>query len=326
MIALNSIKTGIIGCGGIAKLHLTHMAAMENVEISALAAGNSQRLAEAGEIAPSARQYRDWKEMLAEESLDALLVCVTPDRHEGIEQAAAQKGIHLYVEKPLELEEARAQAIADAIRSAGILCSVGYQERYSPAMDAVRAALQMGKIGGIGHIIGRWIGDMPGVAWWRSKATSGGQIVEQSTHIFDALRFLFGEVSSVRCRALPGKFPASVSDVERGSCAELTFQNGMLATVLTGCYLSDSVSDVGFTVYGESGRIEYEWGRAASIIRKSGEETTAAGNTHRASLEAFFQAIDQNDPTLIRSPYDDALKSFQLTLAADRAMISEGQR
>ena len=322
---VEKVRTGIVGCGGIAATHVENMLTMEDVEISALAAGNLARRQALGQRVPAARQYGDWREMLEQEELDALLVCVTPDRHEGIEQAAAARGIHLYVEKPLELDIERAEAIGRAVEKAGVLCSVGYQERYCPALSQVKEALAQGRLGALGHVYGRWIGGLPASAWWRRKASSGGQVVEQCTHIFDALRFLLGEASAVRCRPVGDPFPPETADVERASCAEVAFASGLSAVILTGCYLGpQGLPDVGFTLHGEKGRVEYRWGQEALFLTRESRQTVPAPHTHRQALEAFFRAVRENNPAYIRSPYRDALRSFRLTLAANESMAAGG--
>ena len=315
---MHTTRVGIVGCGYFGNFHLDILNKMEQVEVCALAAGNTQRLVETGKKAPGARLYADHHEMLDREQLDALFVCVTPARHDDIERYAAQKGVHLYVEKPIGLSMDEVSATADAIERAGILCSVGYQERYSCGMDAVKALLAKTQAG---LVAGRWVGGMPAPLWWRQKDQSGGQIVEQCTHIFDALRFLFGEAQSIYTAAQKGLVTGVPSyDVEDCSTSTVLFQSGVTACVQTGCYCK-STFEAGFDIYLPDEKIEYVWGQC--MRRRAGNHVDTLpfeAEPHAEAVRAFINAVQHRDAAPIRSSYRDAAKTLALTLSANESM------
>ena len=111
---------------------------------------------------------------------------------------AAERGIHVFVEKPMTVCMEQAHTIADAIDKAGIVSAVGFQDRYLDIIDNLRTLLEGKKVG---LFTGAWVGGMPTVPWWRVKAESGGQIVEQTIHLYDLARLLFGEVDTVYAAA-----------------------------------------------------------------------------------------------------------------------------
>src|SRR5262249_39514136 len=175
------------------------------------------------------RAYNDFRPMLDREELEAVYVVVPPHAHTGAEILAAQKGCALFVEKPIANSLETAQEIAAAIDQAGIVNSVGYHMRYQESTDRAREALQDKTIG---MLIGYWMGGMPGVAWWRRLEESGGQFVEQTTHIFDLARYLAGDVTEVYANATV----RALQDVERFNvtdvgAANLKFKSGAIGTI-----------------------------------------------------------------------------------------------
>ncbi|MEG1426606.1 MAG: Gfo/Idh/MocA family oxidoreductase, partial [Oscillospiraceae bacterium] len=194
MPKIKILRIGIIGCGWFGNFHIDNLLKMENVEIVALYNRGIERLEKTGKKVPKARMYQDIEKMLSKEKLDAAIISLTPDAHADIEERCCKKGIHMYVEKPVEISLAAALKKSEAVKFSNVITAVGYQERYSPVLDLVKEIIAKEPVG---LVYGSWIGGMPGPKWWRTKEESGGQIVEQTTHIVDMLRYLFGEVKSV---------------------------------------------------------------------------------------------------------------------------------
>ena len=125
--------------------------------------------------------------MFDKEDLDAGYICTPPFAHGDQELAACERQIPIFVEKPIATQMETADQINRAIQENGIIASVGYPWRYQDNADHARSVSAGQKIVGA---LGYWMGGMPGVAWWRVREQSGGQHVEQTTHIFDLCRYL----------------------------------------------------------------------------------------------------------------------------------------
>ena len=298
---------------------------MDNVEIVALVSSNKSKLVATGKKAPGAKLYSSYIDMFqSPEELQAVFICVPPDSHENIEFLAAEKGIHLYVEKPIALSLQRAQEVEHAINKAGIITSVGYHERYSETIENIKKYISTRQTG---LVTGKWLGDIPGAPWWRRKERSGGQLVEQSTHIFDLLRYFFGEAESVYSRAVTG----IINDVpnynlEDASSTIITFKNGVSASVLTGCYFDQGLiqNGSGIQIYCKDSVIEYDWMKEVRYISNGIVETASApDNSHYKAASTFIQAIQTKNVNLIKSTYSDSIKTLALTLAANDSMISK---
>ena len=311
---MEMIRVGMVGLGWAGMKHLAALASLEGVEIAGLA-GTAK--ADAMALAGNAPHFGTAKEMIERVQMDAIFLCVTPERHEGLEQLCAQKGIHMYIEKPIEVDYARACAIDEAIALSDVLVSVGYQERYHPGIARAREFLSGRRIR---LIHGQWIGHVVGAQWWRTKARSGGQIIEQSTHIFDIIRYLSGDGRVVSAQAFTGVAPGSLAnDVEPASIATLLMDNGAIGEVTTGCFLDEKMGgDIGLSLWCDDGRVEFDWvgGEVRLICGDTIENIVAPGGQHAAAVSAFIEAVRTNDGAGILSPYADALKSFAMTVDA----------
>ena len=175
-----------------------------------------------------------------------------------------------------------------------------------------------------GLVVGKWIYSVPDLAWWRTRARSGGQLVEQCTHVFDLFRYLFGEPASIYTVGRKGlNPPLPEADTEDCSSSIVTFKNGQMATILAGCYLDTSraVGDIGFDIYLEDAKIEYGFFTGARYIDQNGtREVPFEPVYHKLAMEAFVEAVRQHDQSLVKSSYGDAVKTLAFTLGANRSL------
>src|SRR5436190_15151604 len=189
-----TIRVAVIGAGGIAGRHIANLDAFPGVRlvgvadpIPGAAAGHARRVA-------GARAFADWREMLDRVDPDALLICVPPFAHGEPELNAIERGLPFFVEKPIAADLETAERVAAAITRSQLVTAVGYHWRY---LDTTERAAELLSSNPAQLAIGYWWDSTPPRAWWVRQATSGGQLVEQSTHIVDVARQLVGEIESV---------------------------------------------------------------------------------------------------------------------------------
>lgn len=321
---MDKVKIGFIGCGGIANYHVNHLLEMDDVEIVAVADPIEERRVAMSQKVGGARIYPTYKELYdVEDALDAVYVCIPPDQHTDTETRAIEKGFNIFVEKPMALSMEKANEVKDAIDKAGIVSAVGFQDRYLDIIEKAKTYLE-GR--SVGIVYGSWIGGIPGVPWWKDKKQSGGQIVEQNIHLFDMLRYLFGEadmVYSCAGRGIVKDIPGY--NVEDYSSTTMTFKNGVIATLFTGCYLGDDAPSKGngLRIMCNDSRVEYDLRHAVRFIKRYHmEEYITAQDQGMRADRIFIDAVKAKDPNMVRSPYADAVKSLQLTLAANQSIDS----
>ena len=175
----------------------------------------------------------------------------------------------------------------------------------------------------VGLILGSWVGGVPGVPWWRKYSTSGGQIVEQNIHLFDMLRYLIGEPEKVYCAAGKGIVTGIDGyDVDDYSSTVITFKNGIVANLFTGCFIGDGPGMVnGLTFVARDARIEYELRHSVKLITKNEtKEQRRAVDQGITEDRTFINAIKTKDQLIVRSPYADAVKTLQFVLACNKSI------
>jgi predicted dehydrogenase len=308
------VRVGFVGAGGIANVHMNALQELDDVQIVAVADVDRGR-AESVASRFVAKAYSDYRKMLSEEKLDALYVCVPPFAHEEQELIAANRGIHLFVEKPVALTLDKAREIRSAIIENKIISAVGYHWRYQSSTQRAKEILDGRKIG---MVLGYWMGGFPQMAWWRRLEQSGGQMVEQTTHIFDLARYLCGEVSEVYAafanrdsREIP-RF--NVYDV---GTATLKFTNGIVGTISNTCMLTVPYT-VGLHVIARDLVLEIH-GDLKVIEPGHTEIFTGGVNAIHEENKAFIEAIRTGDSSGIRSTYEDAVKTLAVTLACNES-------
>lgn len=314
-----SVRIGFFGCGGIANAHFNALARIPEAKPVAFCDIDASR-AESAAQRFGGKAYTDWKQMLENEQLDALYVCVPPHAHVGAEEAAAEKGIHLFVEKPVARTLEKAKAIEQAIAKNGVISSVGYHFRYM-ATTAKAHELLEGRT--VGMVTGWWMGGMPGVAWWRVMEQSGGQFVEQTTHIVDLARYLVGDIVEVYALMTNRRLDKEVENYsvyDVGTVA-VKFANGVIGAIHNTCLLNLGWR-VGLDIVTPDIVIETDWGSVKAT--EPGKVTTyhLSSDPYLEENKTFIQAIVTGDRSKIRSTYADAVKSLAVTLAANESVVT----
>jgi len=318
-------KVAFIGAGGIAGAHMPNVADREDTQITAICDIVEDRAKAAAEKF-GATPYTDYRAMLDAEDLDAAYVCIIPSAHGTIELDLTQRGIPFCVEKPVNLDLAGSVKVAKAVCEAGLVTCVGYQVRYAPQ---VAKAAQFVRAHGASLVEGWFVGGMPGTPWWRVKAQSGGQAVEQTTHIYDLARCVVGEVESVCAYGSTGAMTDIENyDIEDASVALLRFAGGAVGHICSGCTLTDGgAPHTGLRIDGRAYTVELHY-TSLKISSADGveeeEHPGALGPAMRDLDHTFLTAAETGDGSKILSSYEDGMKSAAVSLAVNRSMETGG--
>ncbi len=303
-------RIGFIGAGGIAHRHFGVLEQFEDVAIVAVADVDAGRAAEAAERF-GARAFADVEAMLDAVEVDALYICVPPFAHGAPERAAIARRLPFFVEKPVALDLATAQDIADAVAVAGLVTAVGYHWRYLDTVDEVRGLLAHNPAR---LMSGYWLDSTPPPVWWWHEDQSGGQMVEQTTHLLDLARYLGGEVT--RAYGLAGhtdrpEFPGL--DVPTVSTASLLFRSGAIANFASTCLLGWN-HRVGLHLFGDRLAVELTDHDLMVDVGRGRPVRGAEGDPVWREDRDFIDAV-QGKENRIRCPYPDALATLRLALA-----------
>ncbi len=262
-----------------------------------------------------AKGYDNLEDMLDAIHLDAVYICVPPMAHGEIELALIKRGIPFFVEKPLSQGNEIPLKILMGIQQKSLLTSVGYHYRYSDSIAHLKRVLNDQNIG---IVLGQYMASMPKVPWWRNQSSSGGQFVEQTTHIVDLLRYICGEVDEVY--SLFGSQILSTQDesvtVADVGTVTMKLRNGIVANISNTCILPENVGKSGITLFTDQGMLDWSSKRLELTIKGGTSEYIDTVNPYLTENEVFIHAVRTGDPSGILSDYEDAYKTHKVTSAA----------
>ena len=303
----------------------SHMRALQRAEAVRLVAFCDRDGEAAGSAAKDygGKAYTSFDTMLAKERFDALWVCLPPFAHGGEEIRAAERGIHLYVEKPVGLNLSAAKEVASAIRKAGVISSVGYQIRYCPHVSKARRLLRGRRIN---MVMGRYLCDMRGRAasWWHTMAKSGGQMVEQATHAVDLMRYLAGDIRRVYATCSLREAAALEGwNVPDHCAATVDFVRGAIGSVHSSASFSIGW-DSGVRIIGADFEMDCTFDSLTVVDGAGTTPYKSDDDPLPLAHKAFLQSITKGRPLGIRSRYADGVKTLAVTLAANES-AAEGR-
>ncbi len=314
------MRIAFIGTGGIARSHADGLAKREDTAFVGAYDAFAER-AQAFVARYKGEAYTDLGEMLDRSKPDAAWVCMPPHVHGPAEMALIERRIPFLVEKPVSVSIDTARRILEQVERARVLAAAGYMNRYRRSINRARE-ITASDPAVLVH--GGWIGGTPGVPWWRVKAESGGQIVEQTTHTFDIVRYVVGEPESVFAQGTRGFVKDMPNyDVEDASSVVIQFANGAVGNLMSCCANRSGGGGTHLTIACVNHMMVFTGWEHAAVIHKSRiEQEHIAGEPNVFELEdgAFIEAVKTGNAGLVKSPYSDAVKTLAFCLAANKSL------
>jgi predicted dehydrogenase len=312
---MEQARIGFIGAGGIAGRHIGNLRGFHDAKIVALADPLLERALSLSRQCSGATAYDDYREMLDSETLDGVYICTPPFAHGDIEQAVISRGHHFFVEKPLATDLPTAEGIASAAHEKNLITAVGYHWRYLDTVNEARDRLS----GNPARLaLGYWIDGTPPPRWWIRNDESGGQMIEQTTHIFDLARYLVGDVRAVFGAGAHVERPAfPEEDIFNVTTATLYFESGALGNISSTCLLNWP-HRIGLHLFSEGMVIELT---EHEIMIDVGHGRPVR---HRGADPFVLEDRDFVDAVLgrenhIRTSYHEALETHRLTVSATQS-------
>ncbi|WP_093212742.1 Gfo/Idh/MocA family protein [Sediminibacillus albus] len=309
------MKIGLIGTGGFSRMHAGLLKQIEGVQIASICGSSSAKAENMAAGCKGAAAFGNVKKMLEAVKLDAVYICVPPMAHGDIEKELIQWDIPFFVEKPLGNDYELPRQLAAMIEEKSLITSVGYQFRYMQSVYQLKKLLKDHKVG---LVTGNWGGSMPQVHWWRDQTQSGGQFIEQTTHLVDLLRYLLGEIREVHAvygeQIIKEKYEGvTVADI---GTVSMKMENGIVANLTNTCILPEGVGNIELVFYTDQGIIK--WSPKQLKIITAGEEKTHYydDSGYLEQSKTFLQAVQTGNRAGILAGYADAAKTQKATCAA----------
>lgn len=316
------MRIGIVGTGWVTKLHLAALKQIEQVQVVAIA-GRNQACARELAAPFGATTYESYLPMLERESLDAVFILLPPHLHGDLERACAEHVGAVLLEKPIGLALDEVQQINQHFQRAGTLVSVGYQNRYRASVQQARDSFT--EDSPVIMANGWWITEMPPPPWWRRIEQSGGQFVEQCTHLVDLSRYLIGEITEVSAYRTSG-FMTEVPDfnVDDAMVVNVRFASGALGSFCTGCFpaAGNDAFGISLNLSSRQHHVVFDsWDFSGTLHDGSGSPKVlpATSDPFLLQNQAFIDTVARKQPSGILSSYTDAMQTLAVTLAANES-------
>ena len=228
-----TVHVGLIGAGNISETHARALRAIRDVEIAAVYSP-TRRHAEQLAAQYGGAACDTLERLLDRRPLDMVIVGSPSGLHAEHGIAAARRGLHVLVEKPIDITAARADALIDETARAGVTLGVIFQDRLKPDVQRLKALVDGGRLGApiLANARVKWYRPpsyYQGSRWRGTQALDGGgALMNQGVHTVDLLLWLFGPV-----RRVFGKTAARLHaiEVEDTAVAVLEFGSGALGTL-----------------------------------------------------------------------------------------------
>ena len=320
------IKIGIIGLGRIGKVHIKSISTkISSAKVVAAADPflNDEMTAYAKEFGIE-NLSKDYKDVLNNPEVDAVMVCSSTDTHAAISVEAIKAGKHVFCEKPVDHSLEKIKLVEDALKEKPVKFQVGFNRRYDHNFAAVKEAFLAGKIGNI-HITKITSRD-PNPPSAEYAAVSGGMLLDMTIHDFDMVRFL--------TNAEPVKIyvePAVLVDKAIGEAGDID-------TAVITMHMSDGsiavIDNSRKAVYGYDQRAEVFGSKGMAATKNDSASTCVISSENgivsekplyfflerymdsfAAEVKEFVEAIEEDKE--IKTGIDAGLKAVAIALAGN---------
>jgi predicted dehydrogenase len=297
------VRVAILGTGGVALRHLGVLTSLDDVEIVAHLS-SAQYRAQAQAARWGGRAYTDLDQLLDAERPEAAWICLTPDRHGRPEQTLIDRQVPFFVEKPLSNDLPSAERISAQLARRPLTTAVGYKLRALDTLPRLRDLLaeRPARL-----LTAAWLDTTPAPAWWRDPTRSGGQVVEQVTHLVDLARVLLGEGELLS--AAVGA-PRPDTRLAQASAALLRF--GEVPAVLTATCVLEAKHNVQLQ-FACDGQVLTQTEHVLRIETGSTRrEHSVEADPFAIEDQAFLHAVRTGDARHVLCDYPDALRTHRL--------------
>src|SRR5262245_40337081 len=231
---------GILGGGNISRTHLRAAGEIDGVKVAAVCGQNLEKARQLA-VEAGAAVYQDLDKFLDHRRMDAVLIGSPSGLHAEQGIAAAKRGLHVLVEKPIDIDVDRTDQLIEACDIAGVKLGVFFQDRVAPDLQKLKRVIDSGALGSpiLMSASVRWYRppEYYEKSQWRGTRAldGGGALMNQGIHTVDLLLWLCGDVCGVWSRAITALHHIEVEDA---LVASLQFTSGAIGTleVATSCF------------------------------------------------------------------------------------------
>ncbi|MBE6067485.1 MAG: inositol 2-dehydrogenase [Clostridium lundense] len=327
------IRVGIIGVGRIGKIHAENIAKRFGTEAKLVAIADifmNDSIREWAEGLGVENVYDDYKKIIDDPSIDAVIICSSTNTHSIITVEAANAGKHVFCEKPIDYDLEKIAGALEAVKKAGVKFQVGFNRRFDHNFKKIKELVSEGKIGDV-HMVKVTARD-PEPPSLEYIKVSGGMFLDMTIHDFDMVRYLSGsEVEEVYTNAAVLVDPAigEAGDVDT-ALISLKFKNGAIG-IIDNSRKAAYGYDQRIEVFGSKGAAEASNDTPSTVVLSTehGIQSEKPFNfflerymeSFAEEMKEFFSAIINDTDTVVSGI--DGLKPVLLGMAAKKSYLEK---
>lgn len=227
------VKIGIIGMGRMGITQYSIINSHPDVTIKAVVDTSTLVLSLLKKYIDGIHTYTDYNELFEKENLDAVIICTPPTLHYPVAMKAAEKGIHVFCEKPFTTKKYQADELVILFEQKHLVNQVGYVNRFNDIFQAIKEYIKDGVIGDVirfkSEMYSRTITKSEeGHTWRDSRENGGGVVFEVASHAIDLVNYIVGKPNKVTGSSLTQIYSKNVEDAVN---ATFLYKNGISGTL-----------------------------------------------------------------------------------------------
>ncbi len=317
------IKVAIVGAGGMAKAHARDFSRFKDVQIVACCDVLEDKAKEFAEEYKLKAYYSNYKTMLKEQTLDAIVIASVDTTHAEISIAALNKKIAVLCEKPMATSLTDAKKMLAAAKKANVLNMVNFTKRDAPVVQWAKEYVEKGGIGRVIHVDAQYLQSWIATADWYSKDGwlrtwiwrlstrhgSLGSLGDLGCHIIDMACYICGDITEMTCdtktfkknRTKNERLDEYIFDAHDSFVASVTFKSGAFGSIQSTRWSTGYRNREFLAVYGDKGSFEIDFTKGKNVIHLYNNELevweTRACPKHPSNVERFVDALRKGKKT-----------------------------
>ena len=310
------MKVLVVGCGSIAQRHITNLVKFDNIEAILIYTKVKNCLEVLGETKNKVKIVKN----LNNPEVDFAIICNETHKHLEIAIALAQKGINLFIEKPLSYNLDNLHILEKAVHTKKIKVTIGYNLRFLGAIKYIKEQLNKEVIGDLyfakieaGYYLPKWRKNIKYTDSYSADKNRGGGVSLDLSHEIDYMRYFFGDPVYGKCiKAKVSKLKINSDDIFE---ALYLFNNNFICNIHLDYLQMDKKRKI--RIVGSKGAIECDFIQKKIKIKKDNTESVIDSEsyfdidkTYIDELESFMMAVkNYSEPNII---LDDGVKVLNL--------------
>jgi len=301
VVRKGTLRLGVIGAGGFAQRQHIPNLLKSKISASLVAVCNRSGV----NAKKAAQKYRaqycttDYKEIIADPSIDAVIIATRHDTHASMAADAIRAGKHVLLEKPMAIHRAELEELSKAAENADVIFTVGYNRRYSPYIqEAVRMLEKLRRPVQILYRVNA--GFISPDNWTQQRHIGGGRVIGECCHFLDVMQFLVKE-EVVDLSADAAYFRNSGIETYDSLTASLQYRDGSLGTLLYTCVGNKSLGKEYIEIHADQTSIIIDDFQSLKVMGRFTKNLRSKqmdkGLT--AEMDAFLMAVAGQESDLV---------------------------